>query len=174
MKEVHFSEGDQVLIHKPGLHSKMDGSWDGPFIVGKRLSDTSYTVIVPGRKCPRVLHLNISKPYLTPQASVHRVAVVQEEGHDCVIGPSNLVLSDDGKSLSVQECAQLKCMLDKHASTLSMEPGCTEAIKMTICLSDNRPFSLKPYTTPPRWKVALREENDKLLLSGIIVEMTST
>ena len=113
------------------------------------------------------------KPYLTAYASVHRVAVVQEEGHDCVIGPSSLVLTDDGKSLSLQECTQLKRVLDKHARTLSTEPGCTEAIKMTICLSDNRPFSLKPYTTPPRWKVALREEIDKLLLTGIIVETTS-
>ena len=172
-KEVHFSEADQVLVHKPGLHSKMDGSWDGPFTVGKRLSDTNYSVVVPGRKRPRVLHVNMLKPYLTAYASVHRVAVVQEEGHDCVIGPSSLVLTDDGKSLSVQECKQLKRVLDKHARTLSTEPGCTEAIKMTICLSDNRPFSLKPYTTPPRWKVALREEIDKLLLTGIIVETTS-
>ena len=44
---------------------------------------------------------------------------------------------------------------------------------MTICVSDSQPFSLKPYSTPQKCKIALHEEIDKLLQSGIIVETTS-
>lgn len=30
-KEKVLSEGEMVLVHKPGLHSKMEDNWEGPY-----------------------------------------------------------------------------------------------------------------------------------------------
>ena len=60
-------------------------------------SQTQTTLLLCQVENAPVLLVNMLKPYLTPQASVHRFVVV-EEGHDWVIDPSSLVQTDDGKS----------------------------------------------------------------------------
>ena len=37
-KAKTFSDGEMVLVRKPGLHSKMGDSWDGPYQVAKQIS----------------------------------------------------------------------------------------------------------------------------------------
>lgn len=41
-KEVTFKEGDSVLVHKPGLHGKMDDVWEGPYHLGKKVSSVNF------------------------------------------------------------------------------------------------------------------------------------
>ena len=98
---------------------------------------------------------------------------MQEEQDDQIIGSERLVLSDDGVPLSTQKQQMLTEVLNRHQEILCMEPGCTTDISMFITMDDDSPISLKPYTTPPRWKAALMAEIEKLKSRGIIVE-TST
>ena len=39
-----FAAGDMVLVWKPGIHSKMGASWDGPFQVEGKVSPVTYRV----------------------------------------------------------------------------------------------------------------------------------
>ena len=100
----------------------MDGSWDGPFTVGKRLSDTNYSVIAPGRKRPRVLHVNMLKPYLTAHASVYKckafvVVYIDDIGvhshswkdHCHHIDLVLTALRDAGLTANISKCEWGKC-----------------------------------------------------------------
>ena len=44
-----FVPGDMVLVWKPGIHSKMGDSWDGPFEIARKVSEVTYKVQVPGK-----------------------------------------------------------------------------------------------------------------------------
>ena len=48
-----FSVGDKVLTRVPGLRSKLEGSWEGPFIVLDARSDMHVVLGMPGKACGR-------------------------------------------------------------------------------------------------------------------------
>ena len=43
-----FEAGDMVLVWKPGIHSKMGDSWEGPFQIDSQVSPVTYKIQVPG------------------------------------------------------------------------------------------------------------------------------
>ena len=76
-----FERGDKVLTRIPGLKSKLEGSWEGPFVVLDVPSEFHVVLGTPGKACGKAqgkrVHINACKPYL--EMSVHRVAVWASE-----------------------------------------------------------------------------------------------
>ena len=83
-KAKNFEAGEMVLVWKPGIHSKMGASWEGPFQVEKKISPVTYRIQVPGKPSQsKVLHSNLLKKWSTTASRVHRVAIIhEEEGED--------------------------------------------------------------------------------------------
>ena len=44
-----FSVGEMVLLRKPGLHSKLGDSWEGPYQIERQASPVTYKIQVPGK-----------------------------------------------------------------------------------------------------------------------------
>ena len=65
-----FEKGELVLIHNPGLHSKLDSVWDGPFQVIEVPNDMHLIIATFGKKHKRV-HANLCKKFSTPESLVH-------------------------------------------------------------------------------------------------------
>ena len=69
-----FSVREKVLTRVPGLRSKLEGSWEGPFTVIDVPSEFHVVLGTPGKTCGKAhVHINACKPFL--EMSVHRVAV---------------------------------------------------------------------------------------------------
>ena len=69
-----FEKGELVLIRNPGLHSKFDSVWDGPFEVMEVPNDMHLIIATLGKKHKRV-HVNLCKKFSTPESQVHRLVV---------------------------------------------------------------------------------------------------
>ena len=68
-----FEVGNKVLTRVPGLCNKLEGSWDGPFVVLDVPSEFHVVLGTPGKACRRAqgkrVHINSCKPFL--ELSVH-------------------------------------------------------------------------------------------------------
>jgi len=54
-----FSEGDKVLCRIPGIASKLQDSWDDPFVVTKKFSAVNYMIEEKkGRMRSKIVHVN--------------------------------------------------------------------------------------------------------------------
>ena len=61
-----FEAGDMVLVWKPGIHSKMGASWEGPYQVDCQVSPVNYKIQVPGKSHQsKILHCNLLKKWST-------------------------------------------------------------------------------------------------------------
>ena len=75
--------GEVVIVKKPGLTGKMLSKREGPYLIMEKLSPltySTYAVSIPGRKRNAILHTNLLKPFHTPIAQVHGIAVVEDDG----------------------------------------------------------------------------------------------
>ena len=163
-----FSAGEMVLVRKPGLHSKLGDSWDGPYQIERQVSPVTYNIQVPGKpNQSKLLHCNMLRRWTTPAAKIHRVAAISEEESACETPPGLTLLRDDFIP-SVSEQALLDGVLEKYADVLSPEPGRTDILKLSINTGVHDPVRSHPYRIPPRWKEEVRVEIDKLLALGII------
>jgi len=64
-------------------------------------------------------------------------------------------------------------VLDEFIDTLMEEPGSTDLCKMKIDVGTARLICQRHYKIPDRLKDGVREEIERLVDSGIIVESTS-
>ena len=168
-KVKSFVAGDLVLVWKPGIHSKMGASWEGPFQVDKQLSAVTYRVQVPGKgRLSKVLHCNLLKKWSTSNAKVHRVVTISEDESECETH-GGLILANDGFIPSKEEKARLDSVLRKHEKVLSDKPGRTDSAE----LFSQSPVRSHPYRIPPMWKDDVKAQIDKLLEWGIIIPSTS-
>ena len=169
-----FKEGDMVLVWKPGIHSKMGASWDGPYVVGKQCSPVTYTVHVPGKPTKgKVLHVNLLKKWTTPAALIHRVAIVHEEDEVDVSCTASLRLGRPVFVPSKQQQAALDKVLGAFPEVLTGEPGRTSMAELIINTSDHLPISSHPYRIAPRYKEEVKAQINKLLNLGILRPSTS-
>ena len=64
-----FAVGEMVLVRKPGLHSKMGDSWEGPYQIERQASPVTYKIQVPGKpQQSKLLHCNMLRRWTTPAA----------------------------------------------------------------------------------------------------------
>ena len=172
-KVKSFVAGDLVLVWKPGIHSKMGASWEGPFQVDKQLSAVTYRVQVPGKgRLSKVLHCNLLKKWSTSNAKVHRVVTISEDESECETH-GGLILANDGFIPSKEEKARLDSVLRKHEKVLSDKPGRTDSAELFIRTGSQSPVRSHPYRIPPMWKDDVKAQIDKLLEWGIIRPSTS-
>ena len=169
-----FAEGDMVLVWKPGIHSKMGASWDGPYVVGKQKSPVTYTVHIPGKSSKgKVLHVNLLKKWTTPAARIHRVTIVNEEEEDDVICPVGLKLGRHLFVPSEQQQAALDKVLCSFPEVLKSEPGRTSVTELVINTGDHPPVCAHPWRIAPRYKEEVRAQINQLLELGILQPSTS-
>ena len=153
-----------VLVRKPGIHSKLGDSWEGPYQVEGQVSPVTYRIQVPGKPNQvKLLHCNMLRRWTTPAARIHP----GEEESPCEAPPGLTLLREDFVP-SVSEQALLDGVLDKYVDVLSAEPGKTDIVKLSINTGVHDPIRSHPYRIPPRWKYEVRVEIDKLLALGII------
>ena len=168
-----FEAGDMVLVWKPGIHSKMADSWQGPFQVDSQVSPVTYKVQVPGKSHQfKVLHCNLLKRWSTTASKVHRVAIIhEEEGEEYL--PSGLILNRQGFVPSATEQAELDKVLHQYKDVISPDPGRTDVLHLSINTGSSEPVRCHPYRIPPRWKEEVKVQIDQLLELGIIRPSTS-
>lgn len=65
---TRYQTGDSVWLYNPtrkiGLSPKLRPTWDGPYVVTKRLTDVTYRIRKNPRCKPKVVHSDRLKPYL--------------------------------------------------------------------------------------------------------------
>ncbi len=158
-------EGDKVLCRIPGLNGKLEDSWEGPFIVLKKLSAVNYRIEeVDGRKKKKVVHVNNVKKFKERELEICALTVLAE---DHGLDDSNVLLRDEVCEGFNEE--ELMGVLSKFSSVMSDLPGETSVAKMTIEVDEGTHIiSQRPYRVPDRLKDGVKQEVDLLLESGII------
>ena len=136
-KVKKFCEGEMVLVRKPGLHSKMGDSWEGPYQIEKQIFPVTYQIQVPGKPCnQKLLHCNMLRQWTTPAAKIHRIVAISEEESESE-APPGLKLVRKGFVPSDAEQAKLDTVLEEYDDVLSPEPGRTDALKLNINTGDH-------------------------------------
>ncbi len=75
-----LSEGDKVLCRIPGMAAKLDDSWEGPYLVLKKLNAVNYLIgEVDGKKRNKVVHVNMVKKFKERELEVCALTVIAED-----------------------------------------------------------------------------------------------
>ena len=166
-----FEEGSLVLVRTPDLEGKLADLWDGPFEVTRIISPVTYQLAVPHRrsKC-MVAHINRLKEWHTPEASVMRVVVADEE-NESLDNSGRISLAEP--QLTPEQSGQLKALLDQYQDVICPEVGGVNTVEHTIDTGTQTPIRSAPYRLAPAWREQLRKEISTLLESGIIKPSTS-
>ena len=160
-----LADGDKVLCRIPGMVAKLDDSWDGPYIVLKKLSAVNYLIgEVDHKKRRKVVHVNMFKKFKERELEVCALTVIAE---DHGLEDGNVFLIDE-------ECDEfdnneLLGVLSEFDSVMSDIPGETSVAKMSIDIEHGtRVIFQRPYRIPDRLKYGVKQEIDLLLESNII------
>ena len=66
-----YSVGDKVLLRSPGLHSKLEEAWEGPYVVLEVVSAVNVRIGLPGKKNrQKVVHVNLLSSYIESDVRV--------------------------------------------------------------------------------------------------------
>ena len=78
-KAIEFRKGDQVLMRKSGMNTKLSEIWLGPFEIVKKNSPLSYKVNM-GSRVTNSVHIQLLKEYVQRDSAlvVKRVTTVME------------------------------------------------------------------------------------------------
>ena len=163
--ERSFDVGSKVLCRIPGMVSKLQDSWDGPYTVLQRTSAVNYKIEeIGGRKKSKTVHVNNLKGFRERELEVCALTVVAEDSE----------ADDRSYTLHVEECegyvkTEIQSVLANFQDVISEVPGKTNIVLMDIKHMDNTPvISQMPYRLPDLLKAAVKEELDDLLNSDII------
>ena len=165
--ERTLNPGDLVLCRVPGMIPKLEESWHGPYRVLEKVNQVDYRVEL-SKKRKKVLHINNLKLYMMREAAVCRVAIVAEDfsEDEC----TKLKLDGDCEEFDKKE---LPVLLGQYPDVVSDMPGRTEVAKLDIVTGDARPIASTPYRVPDKLKKEVRQEVDKLVDLGVVVESVS-
>jgi len=169
-KMREFKAGEEVLVRKPGLNFKLEGSWEGPFVVYKRNSSLSYGVDIGYRKIPSVhvslikkYERNIEKPKINRATSVMEADSVSDD-----ITDRFAEATVSGDSLNKQQESDIERLMQKYSHTMSKEPGLTHLTEFEIDTGDNKPIFQRVYNTPAALRESIDNEIEWLHNKGFI------
>ena len=134
VKAKTFCEGEMVLVRKPGLHSKMGDSWEGPYQIGK-ITPVTYRIEVPDKPSKqKLLHCNMLRRWNTPASKIHRIVAITEEESECDASPG---LRQAGLTANVKKCqwGHTRCEFLGHIvgnGTVSPAEGKIEAVRSFV------------------------------------------
>ena len=160
-----FDVGEMVLMRIPGLASKFEDAWDGPYEINRKLSDVNYEICVPNcRRKTKIVHVKNMKAWVAQQAQVFRIVVFAED--------DNLEREDKiklrGSRLTDDRKKELDKLLQEYEDVLDSSPGLTGAVVHSIDTGDSKPIRSLPYRLCPAWCQQVRNEIDSLLAGDII------
>ncbi len=154
-----FREGDHVLYRVPGMTCKLSDSWQGPYLVVKRVGAVNYRIAKLGKvKHNKVVHVNCLKSY-KERINIMRLDVVEE---DC-----------ESKSVLKGVCegfvqSDLDALLSDYDDVFSDKPGNTDRVIMSIETNGDEPIRQVPYSVPLGIRDKVRKEILNLEKQGII------
>ena len=165
-----FDRGDEVLMRKPGINTKLAESWEGPYTVVKRNSPLSYKINTGDRVIPSV-HVQLLKKYLTrsDNPKVTRVTSVFEPDTDkyaILDRYSEVKVSEEG--LDGKQAADVRGWETGFQDILTKEPGLTPLVKFGIDTGDHPPIHQRAYSTPSSLRDSIDKEIDWLLSKNFI------
>ncbi len=155
-----FREGDHVLYRVPGMTCKLSDSWQGPYLVVKRVGAVNYRIAKLGKvKHNKVVQVNCLKSY-KERINIMRLDVVVEE--DC-----------ESKSVLKGVCegfvqSDLDALLSDYDDVFSDKPGNTDRVIMSIETNGDEPIRQVPYSVPLGIRDKVRKEILSLEKQGII------
>ena len=160
--------GERVLVRRPGMSSKLDESWYGPFKVLEKLNEVNYKVEC--RKKKKVLHINNLKMFCEREHRLLRMIIVgKADGRE--------KLESNGRSPKkfegyVEE--DVENVKSEFPEVFANRPGQATVGKMTIDLVEgSKPHQLHPYRIPDKLKGKVNEAVDQLVESGTVVPSKS-
>ena len=163
-KSWSFEMGSMVLMQVPGLTAKLEDSWEGPYEVLDKTSPVNYQLAIPGRaRKPCIDHVNMLRPWNSPDARVLRVVVAEEDEDGHTTGPG---LSDS--NLNVEQKAELDTLLNSFSDIINTTPGRASPVEHVINTSNSPPLRTALYCLAPAWKDQLQADTHNLLAAGII------
>eukprot|EP00731_Ephydatia_muelleri_P008113 Em0004g451a len=172
-----FKDGDQVLVLLPSSTSKLLASWQGPYVVKKRLSDVTYEVDMSDKKKrKRIFHVNMLRAWHTPQVTQSLWAGNEEEvddteGDDLVVWNSDAEASKQlmiNEQLEDSQKIELLALLKEFDDVLQNTPGKTNLVEYRIHTDSAPPLRLPAYRLPYAYRDRVKKELDDMLKLGII------
>ena len=159
-----FQTGDKVLLRTCGLPNKLAQTWEGPYVVKRKLGLVNYELDMGARRRASVVHINNLKAWHLDSYSVCKVVLAQDLDHEDE--PPTIMLKE--RRLSEEQLDQLHQLQDKFKHCLSKVPGTADAPPISIDTGQHAPLSKPPYRIPDRWKAELRSHTTELLDLQII------
>lgn len=195
-----FQPGDKVLIPSPVPGSALSAKFSGPYIMEKKVNDTSFIIQAPDhRRRNRLCHVNMMKPYYSPGkdrgsdpvsttsdvvllvSSVDTVSCPEEDGlvmHGATgvrLNNSELLsdLSHLLSHLSSDHHNDIRELISDFPSLFNDTPTQTIAITHDIVLTISRLIKQRAYRVSPAKRECMRKEVDHLLQHGFAVSSSS-
>ena len=151
--ERRFKVGNKVLTRVPGLSSKLESSWEGPFVVLDVPSEYHVVLGNPRKSSKKSrgkrVHVNSCKLFV--EASTHMVAVWATE--DSQLEPLPKLV---GEELTATQELELGAVVQKWNRVLSDTPGVTHFLEHDICMRDAPPTRSVPYVVLLKWQEAVK------------------
>lgn len=183
-----FEVGDQVLILLPVVGSPLEARFSGPYTVEEKIGHLDYIISTPDRrKKKRLCHINMMKPYYTPndlgngknKPQVVERAVVnsysqpsadRKESEPVIqLGSSEILENLDGylSHLGPKERADVSSLLCSSKSIFSDVPSETNVLEHDIDVGCAPPIKQHAYRVNPVKRELLRNEVEYMVKHGI-------
>ncbi|KYO22647.1 hypothetical protein Y1Q_0003163 [Alligator mississippiensis] len=76
-----FESGDKVMVLLPLKTDKLQAAWEGPHVVLDKMDDVTYVVARSGKK-PKIVHMNMLKPYFNRSDAVFWISSIEGSPED--------------------------------------------------------------------------------------------
>ena len=170
-KSREFLPGTQVLYRTPGMNAKLTDSWEGPYLIDKKLGPVTYSITVEGNKRKKIAHINTLKEY---KDSIRKITtILEEDKQDDDIMDTNDKLKLIAGDTEENRKADIEELQQEFSDTLREEPGTTDRAVFKINTGDAQPIQQRPYMTANSLKQGVEDEIQWLLDRGYIEESTA-
>lgn len=169
-----YTVGDQVLILKPSSKVKLLGSWQGPFTVVEKLSETTYRVQRTRSSKTSTYHVNFMQRWESPSAICFHTMTSEDMDDLPHWEPTPPLTSITiNNELEPAQHQQLTSLVKQNEDVFSNCAGTTSVTEITINTGDAAPISTPPYRIAHSQLAAVKEEVQQMLEAGIIVPSKS-
>jgi len=143
--ERMLEEGSNVLRRIPGMISKLQDAWEGPYIVTEQLSAVNYRMVEEnGKGQSKVVHVNNLKGFHQRELEVCALTAVADEEEE----NGKVLLEKEYEGYRKED---IDGILAEFGEVFLDIPGETEAVKMKIELNEGtKVISQNPYRLPAR------------------------
>ena len=145
-KNREFAVGEEVLVRKPNMNLKLADSWEGPFIVYKKISPLSYAIDIGDRIIPSVHQLMKQYQHDSDNPKINRVTSVFESDtkqDDTLDRYSEETVQE--QELQTNQARDIQSIVDKFQDVLTKEPGLTTLTEFGIETGETQSIFQRAY-----------------------------